>query len=218
MIVALEGVDSSGKATQSKILAERLGEALFSFPDYTTPTGKAILAHLKGYWMCGDSHESDYGDWSVRRDLCDALVFQSLMTVNRFEVAPKIHAAVAAGKDVVFDRFWASAVVYGEIDGVDRTWTESIQADLPQPDLWILIDVSPEESVKRRPERRDRYEKQAGLMEKVRHGYRKLFVEKGESSKDATWEVVDGSGTIAEVSERIWDWVAVTKNMISHVC
>lgn len=205
MKVVIEGCDASGKATQTKILADRLSAALFSFPDYTTPTGKVILAHLKEEWVC---RRLSYGEWS-KAD-CDPLVFQSLMTINRFEVAPRILKAVSQGRHVVFDRYYASAIVYGVCDGLDRQWIEQIQAQLPEPDLWLYLDVPPEESVRRRPERRDRYEKQAGLMSRVLEGYRTLFAEKAAFIQGKHWHIVDGTGTVAEVKERVWQLVQRT--------
>lgn len=204
MIVAIEGIDASGKATHSKLLAERLGGTRFTFPDYETSAGKAILAHLKRQWQCvGDLMEEDKdGTWDERIDgvPLDAMVFQALQTVNRLELLPQIAVAHARGP-VVFDRYYASALVYGGLDGLDVKWIQLIQAPLPEPDVWVLIDVSPEEGVRRRPERRDRYEKQADLMEKVRASYLRLFEER-RAARNA-WRVVDGHGTIEEVQARI---------------
>ena len=116
----------------------------------------------------------------------------------------------------------ATGLVYGGLDGLDVQWIEKTNASLPQPDVWIYLDIPIEESFKRRPERRDRYESDRAYLEKVREGYLKLFEEKhhlghscpcgGEGFANhkcpgcgscGRWYVVDGMGSIEEVHQRI---------------
>lgn len=182
MLIAIEGMDASGKATQSRLLARKLGGAAMAFPNYETEVGQAILANLKGEWSAGDE--------------LNALVFQSLFTLNRLEMIDSMKAAMAAGP-LVLDRYYASGIVYGALDGLDARWLERIHQTLPAPDRWVFIDVPPEESERRRPERRDRYEMQPGLMARVRDGYRDLFTARG-------WAIVDGVGSVDEVHARVW--------------
>jgi thymidylate kinase len=208
MIAVIEGMDASGKATHSKLLAERMKAKHFSFPNYESVTGKVILGHLKKAWACrieeaGKSFEA----WQVTEKAIDALAFQALQTANRLEIMPDILAAQKAGA-VVFDRYWQSAVVYGVLDGLSPELTYRIQAGaLPQADANILIDIPVEEGFKRRPERRDRYEEDAGYLGKVRSGYLRLWGERGDRGKHGVeaerWLVVDGMGTVEEVAERI---------------
>lgn len=187
MIVVIEGMDAAGKATHSKLLAEKLGGTRFPFPNYDSPTGEAILQHLKKEWRV------DYGMCSSE---LDAMVFQCLQTANRLEIMGEIKLAIAKGP-VIFDRYWQSAVVYGGLDGLDLDWLLRVQRDaMPPADVNILIDVPVEEGFKRRPERRDRYESDRAFLEKVRIGYLKLWEEQN-------FIVVDGLGTIAEVQARI---------------
>lgn len=138
---------------------------------------------------------------------CDPLVFQCLQTVNRFELLPVINAYLEAGRPLVFDRYTASAMVYGTLDGLDPDWIELINMSLPQPDVWIYLDIPIEESFKRRPERRDRYESDRAYLEKVREGYLRLFREKaiGQIKTEYAhgWYIVNGLGTVEEVHERI---------------
>jgi len=78
MIVAFEGGDAVGKATQTKMLAERFGARLFSFPNYHTETGRAILGHLKDEWACSVINPvNDAPTWAAGTSL-DMMTFQSL--------------------------------------------------------------------------------------------------------------------------------------------
>jgi dTMP kinase len=214
-MVVMEGQDAAGKATQSKLLAERLKGTRLSFPNYETETGKAIQRHLKKEWCAGYIN----GPRISHLDDCDALVFQCLQSANRLECIPEIKEALARGP-VVFDRYWPSAVVYGGLDGLDKSWLLRVQDDpMPQSDVFILLDIPVEESFNRRPERRDRYETDAAYLQMVRDGYRQLFDERGRcmhrgscsvipcTCRVRSWHTVDGRGTLDEVAARIWNAV-----------
>jgi dTMP kinase len=178
MLIAFEGLDQSGKETQARRLAEsfradgRRVETL-SFPDYTTPIGKEIAAALKG--------SRDFGPD----------VMQLLYIANRYEKKPLILEWLAAGADVVCDRYVASSVAYGESQGLDPSWLVETQQHLPQPDLTIVLDIAPETAVARKQAERDRYERDLALLARVRESYRRQATQPkwalvaGEQPKDA---------------------------------
>lgn len=201
-LVAIEGCDAAGKATQARLLAAQLGGEVVSFPDYTTPIGQLIIDHLQGRWRCIENDLHGVRRYPTAID-GDALVLQSLFTVNRLELLPRIAALLAAGKPAILDRYWLSGYVYGTLDGLDSKWLWDVHQSLPQPDMWLLLDVSAETSVKRRPERRDRYEKQEGLMAKARKLYLQTFETQMFDLGQAHWQVIDGCGSIEEVHARI---------------
>lgn len=214
MIIAIEGGDACGKATQSKILAERLHATHFSFPDYKTPAGRAILSNLKTEW--GAIWVNDPDNWSAENKHTNALVLQSLMLTNRMERGADLRAAARSG-NVVLDRYDASAIVYGTLDGLDPTWLRETNRQLPvRPDLYLLLDAPVDEGFRRRPERRDRYEKDRPFLERVREGYLRLFAEEQDRLAEALvglhgmrdsgtrWYTIDAVGTIDEVALRVW--------------
>lgn len=216
MFVALEGFDACGKATQSKILQQALDGVLFSFPDYTTPMGKIILAHLKRYWGAEFNPEwPDAGlkfldDFGMTADLLDPMVFQALQFANRLEKSPEIAAALKTGRHVVADRYNASAVAYGGADGLDPDYLWNTQRYLKQPSLQILLDIDVEDSLKRRPDRRDRYETMPkAYTEGLIRRYRELWIRKrNESANDRNlfstrWEIIDGRRPTEEVTADI---------------
>jgi thymidylate kinase len=209
MIICIEGIDASGKATQSRRLAQHLSAQAISFPDYDTPTGHLIRGHLKCYWSALPDRpslaESDFR--LVDTALLNALVFQALQLANRMEHASAIACAVATGRHLVLDRYWPSGWAYGSADGLDDAWLLQIHEHLPQPDLFVLLDVPPEKSSERRPVRRDRLEAQEGLMERVGVLYRQLWRRMAEEHGRLRWAVVDGIGTELEVEGRIWQCV-----------
>ena len=198
-LIAVEGIDGSGKATQTKLLVQWLNEQQrgaerMEFPNYTNVTGPLIDAHLKRKWKAEYTAGAD-----ANSTLLNELLFQCLMTLNRYEDAPKLLEALTH-EAVVLDRYYASGWVYGTVNGLSESFLRTIHAQLPTPDLYILIDIPVEESIKRRPERRDRYEAQHEMMRRVRDAYRDLFTREG-------WKIIDGLGTVAEVQQRIRDCV-----------
>ena len=146
MLIAFEGLDQSGKETQARRLRDRLRAGggrsrVVSFPDYGTTIGEEIARALQG--------ERDYG----------AEVMQLLYVANRYERKADVERWHEAGIVVLFDRYVASGVAYGQAQGLDAAWLSSLQRFLPQPELTILIDIAPETAVERKATGRDRYER-----------------------------------------------------------
>jgi dTMP kinase len=158
LLIAFEGLDQSGKQTQAELLRDRLTAhgrtvRLLSFPDYDTVIGAEIGRALRG--------ERHYG----------ADVMQLLYVANRYEYKQPILDAIQAGTIIVCDRYVASSVAYGEAQGLDRGWLVEIQKYLPQPDATILLDIPPEVSARRKSQDRDKYERDLGLLGRVRDSY-----------------------------------------------
>ena len=158
LLVAFEGLDQSGKQTQAELLRDRLTDQqrdvrLFSFPDYDTPIGAEI-----GSALAGDrSYEPE--------------AMQLRYVVNRYEWRQRMREARAAGAVLLCDRYLASSIAYGEAQGLDAAWLAGIQEHLLQPDVTILLDMSPEESARRKSAGRDKYERDMGLLARVRDSY-----------------------------------------------
>ncbi len=164
MLVAVEGLDQSGKATQAQHLRDRLRASgyrsrVVSFPDYGTFLGEEIARSLQG--------ERDYGPETM----------QLLYVANRFERKADIDRWQGAGLVVLFDRYVASGIAYGEAQGLDPAWLTTLQVSLPQPELTILLDIAPETAVARKTIGRDRYERDLALLTRVRESYLRQAVQ-----------------------------------------
>lgn len=179
MIIAIEGIDASGKNTLSKNLVQQLTRAdpriiteLLSFPDYPSKTGKLIKGFLTGEWevtsqkpLPEDMRSADVGAWML----------QSIFAINRFEQWEKLKRYQNAADGVlVLDRYWHSGLTYGTAAGLPRDWLAHIHDALPKADMTFYVDVSVEESEKRRPERRDFYERNGDFLRKCRRIYQAL--------------------------------------------
>lgn len=172
MLIAFEGLDQSGKETQTRTLRVRLERAghqvrTLSFPEYDTPIGQELRKALGG--------ERDF----------PPDVMQLLYVANRLEFRPKLLVWLAAGDIVICDRYRASSVAYGEAQGLDPQWLEDIQRYLPEPDLTLFLDIAPETAVRRKAQGRDRYERDLPLLSRVRESYRR-------QAQRENWVVIDG--------------------------
>ncbi len=180
MLIAFEGLDQSGKETQSKHLRDRLRATgqkarVVSFPDYGTSIGEEIARALAG--------ERDYG----------ADVMQLLYVANRHERKPDLDRWQNAGITLLCDRYIASSLAYGEAQGLDVAWLEAIQQFLPQPALTVFLDIQPETALERKATGRDRYERDYALQLGVRESYLR-------QARQASWVTVDGEQSEDEVA------------------
>lgn len=183
ILIAFEGLDQSGKETQAARLREQFAAAgrtvrALSFPDYETPIGREIRAALDG-----------------RREFA-ADTLQLLYIANRHEYREAIERWLAAGDVVVCDRYRASSVAYGDAQGLDAEWLSDVQRRLPVPTLIFLLDIAPEEAVRRKAHGRDKFERDLPLLSRVRESYLKQAAAEG-------WEVIDGARAKDEISQDI---------------
>ena len=144
MLVAIEGIDGSGKGTQAAMLVERLAASgadasLFAFPTYKdTFFGGEIGRYLNG----------EYG----RLGEVDPRFAVMLYAANRYEKAPEIRRDLAMGKIVVCDRYVPSNICHqcaqlptdrqDDLSGfIERM--EYIVYGIPKPDLVCVLDMPP---------------------------------------------------------------------------
>lgn len=143
-LIVIEGVDSSGKATQAKRLAERLeaeGEQvrLISFPDYESDFSVPVKRYLAGDLGSDPSDVSAYA----------ASVFYAIDRYASFK--RKWGEFYQNGGTIVADRYVTSNLVHqaSKIDG-DKTafirWLSDLEyekMELPVPDKVIFLDMPP---------------------------------------------------------------------------
>ena len=212
LLIAIEGIDAAGKGTQSKLLAERLKAKLFSFPAYGTSIGQLIGAHLQKKWSAVGPMKctcDDFCDEICLAHYGDPLVFQALMTMNRYEMAGKIKAELDSGRSVVCDRYYMSGVVYAEVDGINPNYVyNNLSGFLPRPEIQLLLDIPVSEMVRRRPESRDRYESDLPGMEQRAAAYRRWWLMLSSTLGTEQFELIDGVGTIEQVQNRICKAIA----------
>lgn len=163
-LVAIEGIDGTGKTTLARNLATLLGAQHISFPDRTpgAPATQLIEDALHGRSELGQS------------PVAMALLFAVDRATRRADLT-------RPGLTIV-DRYTASSVAYTNAQGgehVHTGWiglTEHIKLQLPVPDLHILLDM-PVNKAQQRLGRRtttDEYEGNHNLQHHVAAEYHNL--------------------------------------------
>jgi dTMP kinase len=186
--IVLEGGEGSGKSTQARLLADALGAVLTREPG-ATEVGRRIRDVVL-----------DPAAGRGLDDRAEAL----LMAADRAQhVAEVVRPALDAGRDVVSDRFSGSTLAYqGHGRGLDLgelAWLSRWAARGLEPDVVVLLDVPREVAAARMGGAPDRMEAAgAAFHTRVLAGYRSLA-----AADPARWVVVDGTGTVEEVAERV---------------
>ncbi len=187
-LIALEGIDGSGKSTQARFLANKL-EAVLTFAPGATDMGKTLRSLVL-------DHEN-----------VSFITETLLMLADRaIHVDQVITPNILAGKWVVCDRFNGSTLAYqGYGRGLDITTLNlliAFSSHNVSPDLNILLDVPVDEALKRQGKRskdRDRLESQSvEFYEKVRQGYLEIA-----AANQEYWCVIDGLAEAVEVEAQI---------------
>lgn len=151
MFITLEGGEGAGKSTQARLLAEALAQAgravLLTRETGGAPGAEALREMLLGGVIRWSAAAEAHLHFAARAE----------------HLACTVLPALAAGMTVVCDRFADSTLAYqGYGQGADMALIRGLTALLPrQPDLTILLHVSPAVAAARmaeRGQRLDRYE------------------------------------------------------------
>ncbi len=142
MLIAIEGIDGSGKRTQAVQLlgrSRKLGyrSELVSFPRYKVTHGsKMIAAYLNG----------EFGTLEE----VPAVFAATLFALDRIESRPYIELACEKNDLVIVDRYVASNLAYQSARitiperGRFTEWLFNLEFEiyeLPKPDLTIFLDI-----------------------------------------------------------------------------
>ncbi len=184
--ITLEGIDGSGKTTIARRVVEALRRSGHRVVSTTEPTDSWLGRAVKR------SYDDDVGP------LAETFLFLA----DRARHTADIREWLDAGAIVVSDRYADSTYAYqgARLEGVvpdPMRWLQQVSAPaIAEPDLTILLDVSPALGLRRiAPRRRKvRFETQR-FLERVAANYRRL-------AKARRFASIDGSGTADEVTAR----------------
>jgi dTMP kinase len=145
LLISFDGTDSSGKATQTRYLADRLiasglGIRTFMTPDYNTPSGKELKKRL----------QNKLGNWK-KTPWEEKLGY---FAANRTEHREEVREALARGEGVIYDRYVPSSLAFVTIEAqladstISRQEVQRVVADkeygenaMPRENISIFLDV-----------------------------------------------------------------------------
>jgi len=188
--LAFEGGEATGKSTQARLLADRLGALLTREPG-GTEVGERVRELV------------------LRADLPVAPRTEALLmaAARAQHVAQVIEPTLASGRTVVTDRFTASSLAYQGVGrGLDIAEVAALSAFATvglQPDLVILLDVPLDVAASRLSSDPDRLEMEgAPFHARVGGAFRQLA-----AADPDRWAVVQADAPVDEVAERVWEAV-----------
>lgn len=194
LFITFEGIDGSGKSTQFNMLKEYLEQKGVDYIVVREPGGTTIGEKIREILL------NKKNDKMVSR--AELLLFEAARAQI---VEEKIKPSLEAGTTVLCDRFFDSTIAYQGYArdlGLDRVMDLNMYAtDGLEPDVTFLINVTPEEALRRRGvrgEADDRMEALGmGFQTKVANGYLEA------AKRYSRIKVIDGHRTPDEIFEDI---------------
>lgn len=201
--ITFEGGEGSGKSTQIRHLQEALEKDGLSVLATREPGGSPGGEAVRHVLLSGAAEPLG--------PEMEAILFSAARSDH---VETIIRPALTSGVTVLCDRFFDSTRVYqGANNGIDLAFVKQLEAIACEdcwPDITIILDLDPEEGMRRADKRRrdgilpDRFEKDdLDLQRKRREAY--LEIAKNEPERCA---VVDAGGTENHIRKAIYKEVA----------
>lgn len=185
MFIVLEGIDGTGKSTQSKRLAE-----------YFRAQGKTVTLSREptdGPWGTLLRKSAETGRLSPEDEL------QAFLNDRKQHVDELIKPALAAGHVVILDRYYFSTMAYQGARGFDPFLIrKDNEAFAPVPDLLLILDLDVDTAHARIGSRGDmanEFEQRANLAR-----CREIFL----SLKDEPFvKIIDATSSADEVTQSV---------------
>ncbi len=197
--IVFEGIDGSGKSTQSELLAQRLSEL-----------GKEIyLTHEPSDGVVGKMLRQ-----ALRGELAlSEQVMAALFAADRLEHLTNrengILAHLANGTQVICDRYYLSTYAYQSVQ-VSLDWAIALNSQaaiMAKPDVHFYIDIPVEvalERIRQNREHTDIYETKERL-EKTKKQY-SLAIEALRDTENIV--TINGERSIDDIAGEIWQYVS----------
>jgi len=197
LFIVFEGCEGSGKSTQVDRLVRRLRENGHKAVATYEPGGTAIGEELRRALITSRKTSIE--------PTTELLLFGAARAQLTREV---LLPALRAGATVVCDRYAASSIAYqGYGRGIELATVHAVNSVATmglRPDIVFLLDVPPEQALKRKRKAPDRFEMEDdGFHRRVRDGY--LALATAESER---WVVLNGLKPIEETAYTVWAHVA----------
>ncbi len=191
--IVFEGIDGAGKSTQIEKLRQKLvaeGRKVFITAEPTASvTGGILRDALAGNYKRSASEL--------------AAMFLSDRVYHNVNENTGILQALEKGFDVISDRYYYSSFAYQGLDS-DIDWVIDMNLNCPdirKPDLCIFLDLDAQKSKSRIDTNRATIEifEKEDVLNKIRNKFFDVF----DRLPDENIAIIDASGSIEEVAEKI---------------
>ena len=191
--IVFEGIDGAGKSTQISKLSEKLkkeGRKVYeTFEPTLSVTGGSLRDALSGNYKRSSTEL--------------AAMFLADRVFHNVNEKTGIIQALEKGYDVISDRYYYSSFAYQGLDS-DIDWVINMNLNCPdirKPDLCIFLDLDAESSKSRIDSNRATVE--IFEEEEILNSIRKRFFDVFALLKDENICVIDASGSIDSVFEKV---------------
>jgi len=191
--IVIEGLDGSGKSTQTALLANHLRDRGVSVYATLEPTQYLIGGLIRSFLA---------NDWKSSPQ-CLQLLFAA---DRAHHLDKEIIPLLKAGSTVVCDRYFFSSFAYGALD-CDPEWLIEANREFIMPDLTVMLESNPRNCIKRMSRERisvELFEREA-MLKRVWQNYKKIAARFDGKTKIV---IVDGDRAIGEIFESIKKIVA----------
>jgi dTMP kinase len=189
-LIVFEGIDGSGKTTQTELLYDRLSRDGYSVIQLKEPTN--------GKWGQKIRRLSLDGREGISRET----ELNWFLNDRRENVTHNILPALARHQIILIDRYYFSTMAYQGVLGLD---TKSIQEQnevfAPPPDLLLLLQIAPEDSL-------ERVRKRSAPNEFEKLDYLKQVAAVFDHMQFPYLRRIDATQTIDLMHQQIWQAVA----------
>lgn len=170
-LIVIDGVDASGKHTQSELLCKRLAREGYAvkriqFPDYDQPSSALIKMYLAG-------------EFGTDAAAVNAYAASSFYAVDRYASYKKFwKTELDAGKIVISDRYTTSNAIHQMIKLPKTQWDDYLTwlyqyeyelLGIPRPDLVLFMDMPVSVSLRLMDERAKKEHREKDIHEANRN-------------------------------------------------
>ncbi|BDC19007.1 dTMP kinase [Acidianus sp. HS-5] len=183
MLIAIEGIDGSGKTTLAKDLVKWLEEekkkkTLLTAEPFTEEITKLIQQE----------------GWK------DPVTLALLFSADR-----GVHINWITKQDydiIITDRYYYSTIAYQSAMGIDKNWIIEVNKYFPKPELTILLDLPAEIALTRiKKDDKFNFKEKLSLLQKVRENYLNI------AKLDKTIRIIDSTKSFKEVLKEAKNYV-----------
>lgn len=195
LFIVFEGIDGTGKSTQLHLLAEKMQQLGFAVVETREPTDGSYGRKIRELF--------------VNREKVSQEQELDLFIADRDEhVRRVIGPALAEGCVVVCDRYYLSTVAYQGANGMDIDLIMDKNKSFPVPDLAVILEIEPAESIFRirnhRNEKPNTFEEESNLQKvaAIFNAMQMPYIKR-----------INGSDSIENIHQQV---VAAVKETLSH--
>ncbi len=191
LLIVFEGVEGSGKTTQTQILCDKLESV----------NQRAITTREPGGTTSGELIRNIILDQEDLTPMSELYLFNAARSLLIEQlVIPQLREEI----HVIMDRFIYSTMAYQsygrEIPLQTVKTINEIASHQVVPDVIVLLDIPPQKALSRRPDPRDRFEREAlDFHTKIRDGYLAMAQENPQD-----WIVIDADLKPDQIAEIVW--------------